>query len=52
MFYIERSIECAYLGRLVLGSGDEGGAVGGELDVVDLVVELVNLDVEELVTSL
>lgn len=45
-------IECAYLSRLVLGSGEEVGAVGRELDVVDLVVELVDLDVGQLVTGL
>jgi hypothetical protein len=42
----------AYLGRLVFGSGDEVGAVGRELEVVDLVVELVGLDVLQLVTGL
>ena len=41
-----------YLGGLVLGGSDEVGAVGGELDVVDLVVELVGLDVLQLLTGL
>lgn len=45
-------IEGAYLGRLVFGGGDEVGAVGRELEVVDLVVELVGLDVLQLVTGL
>jgi hypothetical protein len=44
--------EGAYLGRLVFGGGDEVGAVGRELEVVDLVVELVGLDVLQLVTGL
>ena len=47
-----RSATCAYLGGLVLGGSDEVGAVGGELDVVDLVVELVGLDVLQLLTGL
>ena len=41
-----------YLGRLVFGCGDEVGAVTGELNVVDLMVELVGLDVLDLVTGL
>ena len=41
-----------YLGGLVLGGGDEVGAVLRELDVVDLVVELVGLDVLQLLTGL
>jgi hypothetical protein len=44
--------DSAYLGRLVFGGGDEVGAVGRELEVVDLVVELVGLDVLQLVTGL
>jgi hypothetical protein len=41
-----------YLGRLVLGGSEEVGAVGGELEIVDLVVELVGLDVLQLLTGL
>lgn len=41
-----------YFGRFVFRGGDEVGAVGGELDVVDLVVELVGLDVLQLLTGL
>jgi hypothetical protein len=41
-----------YLGGLVLGGSEEVGAVGGELEIVDLVVELVGLDVFQLLTGL
>ena len=50
--YQDRDSREAYLGSLVLGSGDEVGAVGGELDVVNLVVELVGLDVLQLLARL
>ena len=42
----------AYLGGLVFGGSKEAGAVRGELNVVDLVVELVGLDILQLVTGL
>lgn len=42
----------AYLGSLVFRSGKEIGAVTGELDVIDLVVELVGLDVLQLLAGL
>jgi hypothetical protein len=42
----------AYLGGFVFGGSKEVGAVGGELEVVDLVVKLVRLDVLQLLTGL
>jgi len=48
----EKCFRCAYLGGLVFRGGKEVGTVRGELDVVDLVVELVGLDVLQLLTGL
>lgn len=48
----KQCLKVAYLGRLVFGCGEEVGAVTGELDIVDLVVELVGLDGLELFTGL
>ena len=48
---IQRRIS-THLGGLVFRCGKEVGTVGGELDVVDLVVELVGLDVLNLITGL
>ena len=47
-----RTKESTYLGGLVFACGKEVGAVGGELDVVDLVVKFMGLDGLELFTSL
>ena len=44
--------ESTNLGGLVFACGKEVGAVGGELDVVDLVVKFMGLDGLELFTSL
>lgn len=45
-------VETAYLGGLVFRGGKEVAAVGRELNVVDLLVELVRLDVFQLFTGL
>jgi hypothetical protein len=45
-------IKEAYLGGFVFGGGKEVGAVGGELEVVDLMVKLMRLYVLQLLTGL